>query len=365
MNQQKNYDIAIIGAGPVGIECAVRLQRAGLDVVVIEKGGIAQTIYNYPKNMRFVRTKQEMQIEDIEYRAKTDYPTKEEALTYYHKVVEQEDLEVCTFCELELFTKKIEGGYILYVQDSRTKQKNKNIDKINANMVVMAIGACQKLKPFVVEDYTTKQVIVREFEDGLPYRGKKCVVVGGGNSGVDTALDLVKAGAKVRLLIRESEYRNNVPAHKIEELEIYENHNNIWIEFDTAVKAVFDDFVVLNDDGYIFTDFVFPMIGYQINWEFLSSIGIQSGYDLVQAKFVTQCDAHTRESDMDNVFIAGAVTGSLDGGIPKFKKGIERLVETILVRRGVEPDSDLQERMPIDGESSVWMVKVKNDAIKV
>ena len=83
-----NYDIVCVGAGPTGLACAMEAKRAGMRALVIDKGCLCNSIYNYPVNMVFFTTPELLEIGGLPMVSNGDKPTRLEALKYYRKGAE-------------------------------------------------------------------------------------------------------------------------------------------------------------------------------------------------------------------------------------------------------------------------------------
>src|SRR5215470_7536203 len=100
--ENKHYTIVIIGGGPIGLACALEAQSAGLDYLIIEKGTLVNSLYNYPVNMTFFSTSERLEIGGIPFVSNNAKPTRAEALEYYRRVA------VSNHVKIHLFEKVIE-----------------------------------------------------------------------------------------------------------------------------------------------------------------------------------------------------------------------------------------------------------------
>ena len=88
----KTYDVIVIGGGPTGLACAIEAQRAGLDYLVLEKGCVVNSLYNYPTQMTFFTTPELLEIGDLPFVCEREKPNRIEALKYYRRVVDTYNL---------------------------------------------------------------------------------------------------------------------------------------------------------------------------------------------------------------------------------------------------------------------------------
>src|SRR3954471_10565768 len=103
-------DILIIGGGPIGIACGLKAQKAGLSFVIIEKGCLVNSLYNYPATMTFFSTSEKLEIGGIPFVTISNKPTRPEALEYYRRVATSNNLPINLFEEVTA-VKRIDGAY--------------------------------------------------------------------------------------------------------------------------------------------------------------------------------------------------------------------------------------------------------------
>src|SRR5882724_7971976 len=114
--REQKVDVLVIGAGPTGLACGIEAQRAGFNVVVIDKGCVVNSLFNYPANMTFFTTPELLEIGDIPFSTAHQKPTREEALEYYRKVVEHYDLPVAQYQRVETVSGK-DGSFHVTAMD--------------------------------------------------------------------------------------------------------------------------------------------------------------------------------------------------------------------------------------------------------
>src|SRR4051794_23144261 len=192
-------DLVIIGAGPAGITAAYQAKQAGLDYLVIEKGLIGNTIYNYPVGLTVFSTINELEFNEGELKPAREKPTREELLSYYVRFVLENDLHVNTE-EKVLTLHKTRTGFRITsnkgVYDSRT--------------VLFAIGAMDYPRKLNVPGEELPKVY-DHFRETYPWVKKKAMIVGGGNSAGEAALFLAQEGAETTLAIFRSDWENTDP----------------------------------------------------------------------------------------------------------------------------------------------------------
>ena len=109
----KNYDILIIGAGPIGLACGLAAKRVGLSYVIIEKGTLVNSLYNYPANMSFFSTSDRLEIGNVPFVSSNAKPNRGEALEYYRRVADSNQLNIKLFEAVESVEKRkdTEGSF--------------------------------------------------------------------------------------------------------------------------------------------------------------------------------------------------------------------------------------------------------------
>src|SRR4028118_108578 len=93
-------DMLVIGGGPIGLACAIEAKKAGLSYVIIEKGALVNSLYNYPLNMTFFSTSERLEIGGVPFVSNNPKPTRPEALEYYRRVALAAKLKINLFEEV-------------------------------------------------------------------------------------------------------------------------------------------------------------------------------------------------------------------------------------------------------------------------
>ena len=91
------FDVVIIGGGPIGIACGLEAQKKGLRYVILEKGPIVNSLFNYPINMQFFSSSEKLEIDNIPFISKEAKPKRNEALEYYRRIVTSNQLKINLF----------------------------------------------------------------------------------------------------------------------------------------------------------------------------------------------------------------------------------------------------------------------------
>lgn len=289
----------VIGAGPCGLSCAIQLQQKNINPLVIEKGSLVNTIYNFPTHQTFFSSSENLEIGNFPFVTERHKPVRNEALTYYREVVNRKKLRVQTFEEV-IGLKKNGDKYIL-----ESKASDDEYKRYKAKHIVIATGYYDVANKLNIPGEHLKKVY-HYFKEPHPYFQRDIAVIGGKNSAVDVTIELEKAGANVTVLYRGSEYSKSVKPWVLPQFDSLVRHGKINVEFNAHVTKIDYNYIYYVKDGKtkkIKNDFVFAMTGYQPNIKFLKQIGIevddQTGRPLLNNE--------TFETNLPNVYVAGVV----------------------------------------------------------
>jgi thioredoxin reductase (NADPH) len=293
-----NYDIVIIGGGPIGLACGIEAEKAGLSYLIIEKGCLVNSLYHYPYNMTFFSTSDKLEIGGVPFISHNNKPTRSEALEYYRRVTVSWNLNVHLYESIEKIEDK-EGFNIVTDKGIYT-----------AENVILSTGFYDL--PFLLNVKGEKLPKVKHYYDEPhPYFGQKVIVVGGANSAVDVALETFRKGADVTMVVREPEINPRVKYWVRPDIENRIAETSIVAHFNSSITSIRDkDVDVQTPDGVltIENDFVLAMTGYQPNFDFLESIGIEIGKDDMKTP---SHNPETMETNVPNIFLAGVICGGL------------------------------------------------------
>jgi thioredoxin reductase (NADPH) len=293
-------DLIIIGAGPIGLACAIEAKKAGLDYLIIEKGCLVNSLYNYPHNMTFFSTSERLEIGEVPFISNNPKPTRPEALEYYRRVCTSWKLNVRLYEEVQKVT-----------QDSR-KQFQITTPKgtYSTRALVLALGFYDRPYLLNVEGENLPKV-KHYYDEPHPYFGQKVAVIGAANSAVDVALETWRKGAEVTMVIREDKIRESVKYWVRPDIENRIKEGSIKAYFNSTVTKITPSTIEIETLRGIVTlenDFVLAMTGYQPPFEFMKSIGIRFQQDNFHTPVYNET---TMESNVPNLYLAGVVIGGL------------------------------------------------------
>ncbi len=294
------YDIIIIGAGPIGLCCAIEAQKKGLSVLILEKGVLVNSIYNFPTNMTFFSTSKLLEIGGVPFISHNDKPTRAEALEYYRRVVDTWNLNMITFCEVQ----SLKGGK----DDNYEVETLKGIFK--AKYIIVSTGFYDTARLMNVPGETLPKV-KHFYDDAHPYVGKKVLVVGAANSACDIALELFHKNAEVTMAIRSTEINPRVKYWIKPNILNRIKEGSIKAYFKTNIKEIKNTSVVLQTPtGQVVlkNDFVLAMTGYQPDYSLFRKLGIPISTEVYKEPLHNPT---TLETELPNVYIAGVIKSGM------------------------------------------------------
>jgi thioredoxin reductase (NADPH) len=292
-------DILIIGGGPIGIACGLEAQKAGLSFLIVEKGCLVNSLYNYPSTMTFFSTSEKLEIGGIPFVTISNKPTRAEALEYYRRVATSNQLPINLFEEVTAVKK--EGDSFIITTGKTSYQAKKVILSSGFYDIAVKLNIPGEDLPKVKHYY----------QDPHYYAMQKVVVVGSSNSAIDVALETYRKGAEVTLVIRDTEVSNRVKYWVRPDILNRIKEGSIKAYFNSNLKAIRErDVDIETPDGMITipNDFVMAMTGYRPNFEFLKKMGIT----LTDDKFIPHYNPETMETNLPGLYLAGVVCGGLD-----------------------------------------------------
>ena len=317
-------DLIIIGAGPIGLACGIEAKKNNLDYLIVDKGMLVNSIYNYPVNTTFFSTSDKLEIGEIPFISHNVKPTRTEALEYYRRVCDSWDLNLDLYNEVLEIEKK-ESLFILNTRNGIKKSKN----------IVICTGFYDI--PYLLNIPGEElDKVLHYYNESHPYYKMDIAIVGAGNSAVDVALDTYRKGANsVTMIIREKEIGGNIKywvkpdiVNRIESGEIKAfygseileiKENTILIKTPTGVEKINNDFVL-------------AMTGYLPNYELLKKLGVKINDDEFKTPLYNE---ETMETNINGVFLAGVICGGLKTNkwfIENSRDHSQKILSTIIKR---------------------------------
>jgi len=295
-----SFDIIIIGGGPIGMACALEAKKKGLHYVIIEKGCLVNSLYNYPINMAFFSTSERLEIGGVPFVSNNPKPTRSEALEYYRRVAVSASLNI------NLFEKVID-----IVKNETVFEVTTLLKKYTAANIIISTGFYDI--PFLLNiPGEGLPKVTHYYKDPHFYAFQKVLVIGANNSGVDAALETYRKGAEVTMVIREEEVGKRVKYWVRPDIINRIKENSIKAYFKSTIAAIREKEVDINTPGGMVTianDWVIAMTGYQPNLSFLEKLGIELSKDKTRKPTYSN-DSH--ETNIKGVYLAGVICGGMD-----------------------------------------------------
>ena len=295
----RKVDVLVIGAGPTGLACGIEAQRAGFNVVVIDKGCLVNSIYNYPANMTFFTTPELLEIGDIPFSTAHQKPTREEALEYYRKVAEHYETPIAQYQRVEAVAGK-DGAFQVTTMDQLGR-----IYDYHARKLVVATGYYDLANQLSIAGEDLPKVF-HYYREPHPFFDNDVVVIGGKNSAAIASLDLWRHGARVTLVHRGPKMHHHVKYWILPDIENRIKNGEVIAYFSSVVEEIGPDHVLVNTpEGRVRlkNDFVFALVGYHPDYDFLRAMGIELSSE--QCRPV--CDPETLESNVPGIYVAGVI----------------------------------------------------------
>lgn len=290
----------IIGAGPIGLTCGIEAVKRNISYLIIEKGCIVNSVFNYPVNMTFFSTSDRLEIGGVPFVSHGDKPTRREALEYFRRVVDAWKLKINTYEKVFSIEKK-ENQFIISTSKSVYKSEN----------VIISTGFFDYPNLLNVPGEDLPKVF-HYFKEAHPYAYKKVAVIGAGNSAVDVALETYRRGAEVTMIIREDKLKDSVKYWVKPDIENRIKEGSIKAFFNSTVEEIKEEEIIINSPEGIKSipnDFVFAMTGYHPDYDFLSKAGIRFTSD---ENKVPIFNPDTFETNVERLFLAGVVCGGME-----------------------------------------------------
>ena len=294
------YDLLVIGAGPTGMACAIEAQRAGLSAVLVDKGCLCNSLFNYPAHMTFFTTPELLEIGDMPFSSPNQKPTRSEALEYYRKVAEHYKLNVRQYETVERVT-GADGAF-----EVNAKDRFDRCHQLRARKLVVATGYYDLPNYLDIPGESLPKVL-HYYNEPHPYFGLDVVVIGGKNSAAIAALDLWRHGARVTLVHRGAEMHRHVKYWIAPDIANRIKNGEIAAHFNSTVVNITEDAVTLATPSGAVTlpnHFVFALVGYHPDFNFIERLGVKLDESNARCPI---CDPATLESNVPGIYLGGVI----------------------------------------------------------
>ncbi|KRD57634.1 hypothetical protein ASE40_14805 [Flavobacterium sp. Root935] len=294
------YDLIIVGGGPIGLACAIEAEKKKLKYLIIEKGAIVNSIFNYPLYMTFFSTAERLEIGDIPFNCLAPKPGRQEALEYYRNIHRYFKFNINLFEKVNEVRKESNGIFKIDTDKQNYEAKN----------VVIATGFYDIPIEMNIPGENLPKVR-HYYKEAHEYAFRKVLVVGANNSSVDAALECWRKGADVTMVIRKNEINNRVKYWVKPDIENRIAEGSIKAYFESNITEIRENEVEIetpNGRVTIENDFVLALTGYKPDLSFLERMGIQLSNDELK---IPVYNPETMETNIDGLFLAGVVCGGM------------------------------------------------------
>ena len=315
-------DLIIIGAGPIGLSCGIEAKKNNLEYLIIDKGMLVNSIFNYPTNTTFFSTSDKLEIGDIPFISHNVKPTRTEALEYYRRVSNSWKLNLSLYNEV-LKIKNENDYFSITTQNGKFESRN----------IVICTGFYDI--PYLLNiPGENLDKVLHYYNESHPYYQMDVAIVGAGNSAVDVALDTYRKGAKsVTMVIRENEVGENIKYWVKPDIMNRINNKEIQAYFNSEITEIKEKSITVKTPEKnleLKNDFVLAMTGYQPNYNLLENLNVE----ILDDEFKTpSCNEKTMKTNIEGVFLAGVICGGLKTNkwfIENSRDHAEKILSTII-----------------------------------
>ncbi len=299
----ENFDVVVVGAGPTGLACGIELKRRGVSAVLIDKGCVVNSLYNYPTNMVFFTTPELLEIGDIPMTSLNEKPVRAEALKYYRRVADHYQLDIRQYERVEKIAGE-DGAFVTHSLDMHGCPH-----RYGSKKAILAMGYYDVPNKLSVPGEDLPKV-THYYKEAHPYYNHDVLVIGAKNSAAIAALELHWSGARVTLVHRGEGISSKVKYWIKPNIENRIKSGEIRAFFHSTVEQIEEKWVILSTPAgreTLRNDFVFALTGYRPDLEFLEQHGIR--FDPKTARPHTHPE--TLESDRKGMYLAGVLVAGM------------------------------------------------------
>lgn len=340
--QEETTELLIVGAGPCGLACGIDAARRQIPYLILEKGSITDAVRRYPVSGHFFSTADKLEVGGLPFPAVNSRPTRVEALQYYRRAAEYFGLHLRLHTTVTAI-RKTDDGFVVDTQRGV---------RYRARYVAVATGYYDQPRPLPIAGGTLPHVH-RYYAEPFVYAHTQTTIIGGGNSAIETALDLFRNGVgHLRMFVREADFTSTAKYWLLPDIRNRVKKNEIEVHFSTETLRITPDAVVVrhHPDGREQSypaDFVLALIGYRPDAELMRGAGIQ----LDGPMLIPRINPDTYETNVPDLYVVGSVVGGEETAKVFIENGRYhgRAVTDDIVRK--QAGADLLARPPVAGMS--------------
>lgn len=306
MTEVDRYELIVVGAGPCGIAVGAAARRAGVSCLLFDKGCLTNSLIDYPYYMTFFSTAVMLEVGGVPFTIPNSKPSRREALAYYRKVVEHWDIDVRQY-EVVLDVEGSEGDFTV-----KTRQADGSEHVYAAAAVVVATGGFQEPNHLNVPGEDLSKVR-HYYHEPYPYYDQDVLVVGAGNSAVESALEMFRNGARVSMVHFLDKIDRGVKPWVVPDITNRLDRGEIPMYWRHRIAEIKPDSVVLRseEDGSrteIDNDFVVAMTGWHSDHDQLEALGVEIDHETG----IPSHDPETMRTNVPGLYIAGVIAAGHD-----------------------------------------------------
>lgn len=312
-------DIIIIGGGPIGLACGIEATKAGLSYLILEKGTLVNSLYNYPVNMTFFSTSERLEIGGHPFPSINPKPTRAEALEYYRRAALSYQLNIKLFEGVDSVSRNDKFFTVTTIKKH-----------YQAKHVIVATGFYDIPNKLDIPGENLPKVY-HYYKDPHYFSMQRVAVIGASNSSVDVALETYRKGADVTMIIRAAEIGKNVKYWVRPDIDNRIMEGSIKAYFRSELSEVREheiDIITPEGKKTLANDFVLAMTGYLPDFDFLTKIGIECSVDENRIPVYSEA----METNIPDLYLAGVVCGGMNTHtlfIENSRVHAERIIEDI------------------------------------
>ncbi len=295
------YDLIIVGGGPIGLACAIEAQKKNLNYLILEKGALVNSIFNYPLYMTFFSTAERLEIGDIPFNCIAPKPGRQEALEYYRNIHRYFNFNINLFENVKSVLKQNDNSFEVITDK-----------KIYSSSTIIIATGFYDIPLYMDIPGEDLPKVSHYYKEAHEYAFRKILVVGANNSSVDAALECYRKGAQVTMVIRKNEINKRVKYWAKPDIENRIAEGSIKAYFESELIEIRENEVeITTPEGKITleNDFVLALTGYRPNLEFLTAMGIHLSEDDLK---VPEYNPETMETNVKGLYLAGVVCGGME-----------------------------------------------------